>query len=114
MSESGTDRKMAPQQNEKRRGNGVSLSILLLGLAATIVAFVYAKRGGEADAKAEFDADCNEIQLRIAARMARSCFPEPIVQRSNGRRRPWPIGVRVCMKALAHARSAGVKPGLAL
>ena len=61
---------MAPQQNEKRRGNGVSLSILLLGLAATIVAFVYAKRGGEADAKAEFDADCNEIQLRIAARMA--------------------------------------------
>ena len=61
---------MPPQQNEKRKRDGLTWSLLLLGLATTLLAFGYAKRHIETEAKAQFASDCNEIQERIAARMA--------------------------------------------
>jgi len=52
-----------------RKSIGLAWAILTVGLIITIGATIYVKMNVEADAKKEFDFACNQIQLRIDARM---------------------------------------------
>lgn len=61
---------MVSVKNIARKSIWLAWTVLSVGLIATIVAAIYVKMNVEADVKREFAFACNQIQLRIDARMA--------------------------------------------
>ena len=61
---------MSVPQNKERKSDWLAWAVLCTGLMATAVVSLYVKADVETDARSQFESSGNEINLRIAARMA--------------------------------------------